>query len=66
MITLLLWRPQIYVAQKFSLHFCFQGRVTSLQSNGLRKGSTLAGAKSCEGGTGLMACGEVTGPDKDM
>lgn len=56
----------MYVAQKFSLHFCFQGHVTSLQSDDLRRGSTLAGTKSCEGGTGLMACREVTGLDKDI
>lgn len=66
MITLLLWRPQMSVAQKFSLHFCFQGHVTSLQSDGLRKGSTLAGTKACEGEKGLMACGEVAGPDKEI
>ena len=35
-------------SSEFFTSFCFQGHVTSLQSDGLRKGSTLAGTKSYE------------------
>lgn len=63
LITLLLWRPELYVAQKFSLHFSPGFKVMCYPLNVVVLGD--AETKFFEGETELMACGEVTGPDKD-